>query len=432
MEAGHEVVGVHLLLHGARVLDASALRSASAPAAQPPRARSCSADTAADALRAAETLGIDLLTWDLSAEFDALVLTPFLDAYRTGRTPNPCVRCNQDIKFGALITRAQDLGFDAVCTGHYARLGADTEGRLTLSRARDLAKDQSYVVAGVGPDALSRALLPLGDFPSKAAVRERAAAIGLTAATKPDSTDLCFVPDGDVRSFLRSRLGAQPGPILDERGVQVGTHGGAVGHTMGQRRGLALPNPAPDGHPRYVSRVDVAANTLHVAPKHALRTTSLEIENLLTYAPLTPGAQVEVQVRAHGTPLPAHASPLPAHASPLPARPHPGARWRIDLLEPAWAVAPGQSAVLYQGDRVLGHGIITNPESSPNAECEESDNSGSLTAVQSVGFLALGAGDATGRSPITDGSQFPVATVDRRAADQALAEFEAGRDALAF
>src|SRR5215469_9990774 len=228
-EAGHDVTGVHLAL-------------SRNPSSYRTGARGCcTLEDARDARRAADVIGIPFYVWDLAERFHADVVQDFVDEYGRGNTPNPCLRCNEKIKFTAVLDRAVALGFDAVCTGHHARLG---EGR--LHRSPDLAKDQSYVLAVLTREQLGRAMFPLGDS-TKAQVRAEAAARGLAVAAKPDSHDVCFIPDGDTRAFLAGRLGHAPGSIVDTGGVVVGSHDGAYGFTVGQRRGLRVGTPAADG-----------------------------------------------------------------------------------------------------------------------------------------------------------------------------------------
>ena len=247
VEAGHEVVGVHMALSRSRAQHRNGSRGC------------CSIEDAGDARRAADVLGIPYYVWDLSEEFEETVVADFLTEYAAGRTPNPCVRCNEHIKFSALLDRGIALGFDAVATGHYARIAEVPDGaggtRRELHRAVDPLKDQSYVLAVMGAERLERALFPLGDAPSKDAVRAEAAARGLSVSAKPDSYDICFVADGDTHGFLRERLGARPGEVVDADGRVLGEHDGAYAYTVGQRKGLGLTRPAPDGRPRYVLEV---------------------------------------------------------------------------------------------------------------------------------------------------------------------------------
>ncbi len=254
VEAGHDVVGVHLAL-------------ARNPATLRTGARGCcTVEDAHDARRAADVLGVPFYVWDLAERFERDVVEDFVAEYAAGRTPNPCVRCNERIKFSALLDKALALGFDAVCTGHYARLEPGPE----LHRAVDAEKDQSYVLAVLTPERLEHALFPLGDT-RKADVRREAAARGLQLAAKPDSHDICFVADGDTRTWLGERLGRRPGPILDADGEVVGEHDGAYAYTVGQRHGLRLGRPSPDGRPRYVLEVRPADDAVVVGPREAAR-----------------------------------------------------------------------------------------------------------------------------------------------------------------
>jgi len=335
LDAGYDVVGVHMALSRTRDPFRTGSRGC------------CSIEDASDAARAADVLGIPFYVWDLSERFEQTVVADFLAEYAAGRTPNPCVRCNEHVKFATLLDRALALGFDAVCTGHYARLVGEGPGR-ELHRAADLAKDQSYVLAVTPPVRLARAIFPLGDAPSKADVRAEAAARGLGVSTKPDSYDICFVADGDTGGFLRRRLGARPGEIRDTSGAVVGTHDGAYQFTVGQRRGLRLGRPAPDGRPRYVLDVQPVTNTVVVGPAEALDVTGLEGTGAVWHAPAREDwFDCAVQVRAHGAAVPARARATDG-----------GAGVDVVLAEPLRGVATGQSAVLYDGTRVLAQATV--------------------------------------------------------------------------
>lgn len=346
VDAGHDVVGVHMALSRNRAEHRTGSRGC------------CSIEDASDAQRAADVLGIPYYVWDLSRTFEETVVADFLAEYAAGRTPNPCVRCNEHVKFATLLERALALGFDAVCTGHYARVSTREvrHGAVVreLHRAVDLGKDQSYVLAVMGPERLARAMFPLGDAPSKAAVRAEAAARGLGVSAKPDSYDICFVADGDTQGFLRARLGAAPGPIVDSGGAVVGEHDGAYAYTVGQRRGLRLGRPAPDGRPRYVLSVSPATNTVVVGPGEALEVEALSARDVVWLAPDVPAREwtdAEVQVRAHGTPVPARVR--------LQAPADDGAtRLDVRLARPLRGVAAGQSLVAYTGTRVLGQATL--------------------------------------------------------------------------
>jgi tRNA-uridine 2-sulfurtransferase len=330
--AGHEVVGVHLALSRTR----DALRSGSRGC--------CSREDSADAARVADVLGIPYYVWDLSEEFAEDVVEDFVASYAAGETPNPCLRCNEKIKFAALLDRALALGFDAVCTGHYARLESGV-----LRRSVDADKDQSYVLAVLRPDQLAHAMFPVGDT-EKPAIRAEAAELGLRTAAKPDSHDICFIPDGDTRGFLRSRLGDRPGAVVDTTGEVLGEHDGVYGFTVGQRKGLGLDRPAPDGRPRYVLGIEPVSGTVTVGPGSALEVSTIAARNPVwcSGAPDGPFA-CTVQVRAHGGTAPAEVTPTADGV-------------HVVLGEPLRGVAPGQAVAFYRadpaGDVVLGSATI--------------------------------------------------------------------------
>lgn len=335
VDAGHDVVGVHLALSRA----GGTLRAGSRGC--------CTIEDAMDARRAADRLGIPFYVWDFSERFRDDVIEDFVAEYSAGRTPNPCMRCNERIKFAAVLEKALDLGFDAVCTGHYAILREGDTGALELHRASDAAKDQSYVLGVLTSEQLAHTLFPLGETPSKALVRAEAEARGLTVANKPDSHDICFIPDGDTRGWLADRVGVAQGDIVDRSGAVVGTHEGAHAFTVGQRRGLALGVPAADGKPRFVLEVRPVTNTVVVGPKDALAIAEIAGERF-TWAGAAPNAEsfaCHVQIRAHADPVPARASLADGLVTVTPDTPLDG-------------VAPGQTAVLYDGTRVLGQFTI--------------------------------------------------------------------------
>ncbi|GAA1469537.1 tRNA 2-thiouridine(34) synthase MnmA [Microbacterium thalassium] len=334
VEAGHDVVGVHLALSRA----GGTLRTGSRGC--------CTIEDAMDARRAADRLGIPFYVWDFSERFRDDVIDDFVAEYRAGRTPNPCMRCNEKIKFAALLERALELGFDAVCTGHYATLADGPDG-LELHRASDAAKDQSYVLGVLTAEQLAHTMFPLGSTPSKAVVRAEAEARGLSVAQKPDSHDICFIPDGDTKGWLAEKVGTATGDIVDRSGSVVGSHEGAHAFTVGQRRGLQLGVPAPDGKPRFVLEVRPVSNTVVVGPKEALATAEIAGERY-TWAGAAPEADAfacDVQIRAHADPVPAHAVIADGAVTVRPATPFEG-------------VAPGQTAVLYDGTRVIGQFTI--------------------------------------------------------------------------
>lgn len=335
-DAGHDVVGVHMALSRNRDEFRTGSRGC------------CSIEDSNDARRAADRLDIPYYVWDLSDEFHDRVVGDFVAEYQAGRTPNPCVRCNEHIKFDTLLERAQALGFDAVATGHYARIVIRDDGTRELHRAADAAKDQSYVLAVMGPEKLARAMFPLGSIASKSEVRAEAAARLLGVSNKPDSYDICFVADGDTKGFLERALGEQPGEIVDESGEVVGAHSGAYAFTVGQRKGLRLPRPAADGAPRYVTAVDTARNVVTVGPETLLSVRELRGEKVVWLADDVPAdgpTPCLVQVRAHGEAVGASVV-------------RSGNKLSVTLEEPMRGVAAGQSLVIYQGTRVLGQATI--------------------------------------------------------------------------
>ncbi len=330
VEAGHDVVGVHLALSRA----GGTLRTGSRGC--------CTIEDALDARRASDMLGIPFYVWDFSERFRDDVIEDFISEYQAGRTPNPCMRCNEKIKFAALLERAIELGFDAVCTGHYATLVEGVDG-LELHRASDNAKDQSYVLGVLTAEQLAHTYFPLGTTPSKAIVRAEAEARGLSVAQKPDSHDICFIPDGDTRGWLAEKVGTATGEIVDRSGDVVGSHEGAHAFTVGQRRGLKLGVPAPDGKPRFVLEVRPVSNTVVVGPKEALAIAEIAGVRFswAGAAPKESAFDCHVQIRAHSEPVAAHAVVSDHGVSVTPEVPLDG-------------VAPGQTAVLYLGTRVLG------------------------------------------------------------------------------
>jgi tRNA-specific 2-thiouridylase len=332
VDAGHDVTGVHLALSP----DRQTLRSGARGC--------CSVEDAHDARRVADELGIPFYVWDLAERFSADVVEDFVAEYAAGRTPNPCLRCNEKIKFSAVLDRARALGFDAVVTGHHARL-ADGE----LRRSVDAAKDQSYVLAVLTAEQLAGAVFPLGSM-TKERVREIAAERGFAVATKADSHDICFIPDGDTRGFLARRLGEQPGPLVDATtGATVGEHSGAYGFTVGQRRGLGV--STGDQRPRYVLGIEPATRTVTIGTADLAGVTEVR-----TGAPTWTGPapslplRAQVQLRAHATAVPCSVGSADGGLV-------------LALDEVQRGVAPGQSAVLYladaeRGDLVLGQAPI--------------------------------------------------------------------------
>lgn len=346
VDAGHEVVGVHLAL-----LPASGV---------PPGRRGgcCTPSDARDAARVADALGIDFYVWDFADLFAREVIEPFVAEYAAGRTPNPCVRCNERIKFAGLLDRVLGLGFDGLATGHYAELDHDLSGRAILRRAVDLAKDQSYVLASLTPQQLSHAHFPLGGS-RKEEVRSEALRRGFKVAGKADSTDICFIPDGDTAGWIRDRLAPAPGPIIDAvTGREVGRHEGAEVFTIGQRRGLGITLAPEDGRRRYVIETDPEAGIVRVGPAQLLEVTNIAVKELNWHRPVSLPLSTAVQFRAHGA---EHSATVEVKGDLDPSESSaemPG-EVNVRLVTPAQGVALGQTLVAYQGRMVLASGVIT-------------------------------------------------------------------------
>ncbi|MBD8030517.1 tRNA 2-thiouridine(34) synthase MnmA [Corynebacterium gallinarum] len=342
--AGHEVVGVHLALSR----DPQSVRESSRGC--------CSLEDSADARRVCDKLGIPFYVWDFSDRFKEDVIDDFIDSYAIGETPNPCLRCNEKIKFAALLERGIALGFDAVVTGHYARLTQPADGGDGyLRRGVDMNKDQSYVLGVLGAHEIAHCMFPVGDT-VKPEIREEAAASGFSVAKKPDSYDICFIPDGNTQAFLGRHIGLRPGMIVDREGTTLREHAGVHEFTIGQRKGLDIKEPATDGRPRYVTDIDAATGTVTVGSREDLEVGVIHADRLKFLHPAMDGElDCEVQVRAHGGVVKCHAR-IDRTADTM----------RLDLAEPLSGVARGQAAVLYlpdpDGDIVLGSGTICGTE----------------------------------------------------------------------
>jgi tRNA-specific 2-thiouridylase len=329
LEQGHDVTGVHLKL-------------ADTPSGLPGKG-CCTLDDARDARRVADLLRIPFYVWDLSEPFHDRVMDDFVAEYAAGRTPNPCVRCNERVKYTALLARARALGFDALATGHHVRL-RHRDGRWRMLRAVDTGKDQTYVLYMATQEQLAHTRWPVGEH-TKPRLRVMAAERGLVTARKPDSHDICFIPEGDVGGFLRPRLGARPGPIVGPDGTQLAQHDGAYRYTVGQRRGLGISGQRA---PLFVTAID--GDTVHVGPRDELRTAGLVAENVSWIGGPPPrGAALAAQVRYRTDPLQAD--------------------WALDedgKLHVAFGethpsgVAPGQAVVLYDGDECVGGATIAS------------------------------------------------------------------------
>lgn len=344
LAARHQVEGMFMQLDGYAGTGGAAGGAAGAEGGDR-MASGYTGEAVKDAQIVADYLGIKLHVWDLADEFRAIVKAPFVEGYHDGLTPNPCVRCNRLLKFGAVVQRALELGYDYVATGHYAQSwqpgaagvipgaggaagavgGAGRRagglGGWELRRGANPNKDQSYVLAGGRREMLEHAIFPLGDVVSKDDVRAEAAALGIPVAGKRDSFDICFIPDRDTRGYLRRHLGEEPGVIVDEAGAVVGQHSGAYQYTVGQRRGLHLPRPHADGQPRYVTGIEPRSGVIHVGPLLALEVPGVTCGPVNWIAgpeelglsvgaggageAVLEGPEVSVQFRAHGAALPA-------------------------------------------------------------------------------------------------------------------------------
>jgi tRNA-specific 2-thiouridylase len=325
--AGHEVIGISLRLgrEGGGC---------------------CSLDDFHDARAVADRLGFPHYVLDLSDAFEERVVAPFISEYLMGRTPNPCARCNQHVKFDLLWRRARELGASRLATGHYARIDTDPEtGRPRLRTAVDRAKDQTYFLFALGWQQLARTLFPVGEL-TKTQVRDAAAGLGLAVADKPESMEVCFVPRGDAAGFVERRAAAgtlRPGPIVDETGREVGRHGGIHRFTIGQRRGLGLGG----GPRRYVGSLDPATATVRVVGRDGLGARGLVAREVSWVdGALAAEASVAVRIRHRQAPVPAHITAVRDDEV------------AVAFAGPGPAVTPGQAAVFYRGEQVLGGGWI--------------------------------------------------------------------------
>jgi tRNA-specific 2-thiouridylase len=328
-EQGHELIGVTFHLWDA--------------AGEQKVGRCCAPEDRDDARRTCEHLGIAHYVIDERKAFRDDVVEPFLDAYLAGDTPSPCVACNQHVKVTRLVELADRFGCERVATGHYARIVRDPDGSVRLLRGRDYGKDQSYFLYGVPYDVLARLEFPLGDM-HKNESREHARRLGLPNADKPDSQELCFVPDGDIGGFVEKERGVSSrGPIVDDRGEVVGEHRGIYRYTVGQRRGLGLGG----GPTRYVLRVMPEQNAVVVGEDAALASSSLRSERAAWCSPVMEQSFLaQVRVRYRHQPAPARVT-------------RQGGGFAVEFTAPQRAITRGQAAVVYRGDEVLGGGIIS-------------------------------------------------------------------------
>jgi tRNA-specific 2-thiouridylase len=327
-EQGYDVVGSHLkLVHTGGVEHGC-----------------CGPQAEADAREVAELAGFPFEVLDLSEVFEERVVGDYVSELGEGRTPNPCVRCNERIKFGAFLDRAEAVGADFVATGHYVRGGRGADGRWRLHRGLDRSKDQSYVLAGLTQDQLARSLFPVGDQ-TKQETRQHAERLRLPVAGKPDSQDLCFAPAADAAAFVEARAPhlAREGEVVDPQGEVVARHGGTFRYTIGQRRGLGVST----GERTYVLDVDASANRVVVGPGELLARRGLEAERVNWIAEQHAGPfEADVKIRYRGTETPAVIEPVGRDEA------------RVEFRTPQTAVTPGQAVVFYVGDRVAGGGTI--------------------------------------------------------------------------
>jgi tRNA-uridine 2-sulfurtransferase len=337
VEQGCDVVGVTMKVWKRPEIDDVAARFGSC----------CGTEASDDARRVARTLGIPYYLLEMEREFDRAVIGRFTDEYRRGRTPVPCVTCNTDLKFGSLLTRARAWEAAAVATGHYARITRDAErGRFLLWRSRDARKDQSDFLWPLTQAQLAAARFPVGEL-TKEEVRAHARRLGLVTADKPESQDICFIPDDDYRGFLRRRDPAmfRPGPIVDREGSVIGTHAGIAGFTVGQRKGLG----ASTGERRYVLEVSVDDNRVMVGRAEDLERDRLIATdvNFIACEPPAGAMRVEAKIRHAHTPAAATVRVLDTGTA------------EVVFDMPQRAITPGQSVVWYQGDLVIGGGVIS-------------------------------------------------------------------------
>ena len=306
----------------------------------------CNLGAAEDARRVADVLGIPFYVFNFADRFEETVIRDFDSTYASGRTPNPCIRCNQWIKFDALLDRARALGADVLATGHYARV-EQQDGRFRLLRGVDASKDQSYVLWMLTQDELAHTRFPVGGM-EKSETRRIAEELGLRTAHKPDSQEICFVRAGDVGAYVSERIpeASVPGPLVDSTGSVIGEHKGIANYTIGQRKGLGVSL----GKPVFVSRIDAERNIVMVGDRDDLMVETLTLEEpSFVDGPPAPGMSVEVQHRAHGE----------VNGATLSRE---DGAWVVRYDEPVAAIAAGQSAAFYNGDRLLGGGIIAGTD----------------------------------------------------------------------
>ncbi len=334
-KAGYDVIGITMRLSPPQDADYSRQNK-----------KCCTAEDTDDARRVCMMLDIPHYVLNFEKEFHTYVIQYFINEYRKGRTPNPCLACNDYVKFQFLMSKAQALGAERLATGHYARI-QHRGGGFHLLKAADPSKDQSYVLYGLGPRELQYLLFPVGEFP-KSEIRKIAHELGLPVADKPDSQDICFIPDGDYRQFVRKRVEASPGDVIDSNGNVLGTHDGIELYTIGQRKGLGINS----SQRRYVVKIMSEENQVVVGGEEALYSDSLRASKVryTSGAPPTYPTSVTAKVRHHSPEVEATLIPM-------------GDEAEVQFSSPQRAIAPGQAVVFYQGAEVLGGGIIEEASS---------------------------------------------------------------------
>ena len=334
-EQGHDVIGLSMQLYDQR--------------GEETFGSCCTLDDLHDARRVADAIGIPHYILNFERQFQDTVISNFVREYAAGRTPLPCAHCNSDLKFATLLDRARGLGAELVATGHYARVERAAGGRWLLKRSADPAKDQSYFLFSLTQAQLARASFPVGAL-SKPEVRAQARRLGLTVAEKPDSQEICFVPDGDYASFVARKAPtvARSGAIVDERGEVLGSHGGVHRYTVGQRKGLGVSGPAP----RYVLKIEAESGRVTVGPREALDRTTLTASgvNWVAIDPPSGWIRASAQIRHRHRPAAGRVRAIGCETA------HDRAEFIFD--EPQTAVTPGQAVVFYDGDLVVGGGWI--------------------------------------------------------------------------
>lgn len=336
LEQGYDVAGVTM-----RLWDAPR------PETEEEHACCCSPSAAEDARSVAVKLGIPFYVLDFHRIFEEKVIDYFIAEYRRGRTPNPCIACNRQVKFQALLDKALSLGADYIATGHYAKLAFSAEyGRYTICRPLDRKKDQTYVLYGLTQHQIAHTLMPLGEY-TKDQVRLKAAGLGLEVADKAESQEICFIPDDNYRNFLREKkVEVKPGPIINLAGEVIGQHKGIPFYTIGQRRGLGI----AAGERLYVIKIDPQANAVTLGPEEAILGCDLVAAdvNLVLFEKLSGPMEVQAQIRYNGKPAPATVTPLPDGSISM------------NFHQPLRSITPGQAVVFYLGDCLAGGATIVS------------------------------------------------------------------------